>query len=360
MLRVNPESRPETIWHRARPCHIGRMDGESFYGLTPETILTSVEEAGLPVTGRCLQRNSLENRVYEVEIDTESENRSERFRIAKFYRPGRWSAEQILEEHAFLADLRAEEIPCAAPITLPEGSTLGRAGDIFFALFERVGGRQLDEYGSSEREQLGRLLARVHNVGSRSPAKARLRLNEDTYGLAPLTYLLETDSIPAHMSKRYAQLVRTICEHTAELRGTLMQASEFMPALEEIRLHGDCHGGNILWSSEGPFLIDFDDMVMGPPVQDLWLLAADPEDLEPIVSGYEQMRDFDRRSLRLVEHLRALRYIHFSAWIARRWSDPAFPGAFPGFGTEQYWATQIADLVEQLERIETPPPSIYD
>ena len=337
------------------------MEGESFYSLTPESILASVEAAGLPVTGRCLQRNSLENRVYEVEIDIESENKSERFRIAKFYRPGRWTEEQILEEHQFISDLRAQEIPCAPPIALPGGSTLGKTeSGIFFSLFERVGGRQLDELGGTEREQLGRLLARVHNVGAASKSVHRIRLNEETYGLQNLDYLLESESIPEHMEERYAQLVEDICEHTANLREELSAPNEFLPALEEIRLHGDCHGGNILWSNAGPFLIDFDDMVSGPPVQDLWLLASDSEELEAIVNGYEQMRTFDRRSLKLVEHLRALRYIHFSAWIARRWEDPSFPGAFPAFGTEQYWATQIDDLVEQLERIETTQSPFSD
>jgi len=326
-----------------------------FFDLRPEIILQSVEEAGVSTTGRCLQRNSMENRVYEVELDLdqEPENKSERFRIVKFYRPGRWNREQILEEHKFLLELHQNEIPCTIPIPFPDGDTLHRTknAEIFFALFARVGGRQLDELNQAQLEQLGRLLARVHNVGESEAARHRVILSEESYGLSNLKYLLDEDFLPDNLRSRYVKLVESVCSNYAETLQELSVPNEFLPALKLIRLHGDCHAGNILWTDPGPFLIDFDDMVAGPPVQDLWLAAPDADSLSVLLSGYEQMRDFDRRSLRLIEPLRALRYVHFSAWIARRWEDPAFPAAFPHFDTDGYWVDQINDLEDQMEKI---------
>lgn len=322
---------------------------EFFFGLTPEIILDCVEKAGIPTTGRCLQRNSMENRVYEVELDVDSRLAQDRFRIVKFYRPGRWSEEQILEEHSFLLELHENEVPCTIPLPFAEGETLDEAQGIYFALFPRQGGRQLDELSREQELQLGRLLARVHNVGSARPAEHRIRLDETVYGIENLEWILEHASIPKNIALRYEAAARNVIDGYKSIRSTLEGPDSWPGPLASIRLHGDCHSGNVLWNDQGPFLIDFDDMVTGPPVQDLWLLAADSVSLDRILEGYEEMRDFDRRSLALIEGLRALRYIHFSAWIARRYEDPAFPAAFPQFGSERYWSEQTADLYEQLE-----------
>lgn len=328
-----------------------------FFDLRPEIILECVEEAGIATTGRCLQRNSMENRVYEVELDLDAipEDRSQAFRIVKFYRPGRWSREQILEEHSFLLELHQNEIPCTIPLPFPDGETLhtAAASGIHFSLFARVGGRQLDETNGEQLEQLGRLLARVHNVGEARHAEHRIQLSEVTYGLSNLKYLMDHKFVPGNMAGRYQRLVESICRTYADLMAEFSRPSEFLPGLPRIRLHGDCHPGNILWTGTGPFLIDFDDMVSGPPIQDLWLACPDLTAFDSLLVGYEQMRDFDRRSVRLIEPLRALRYVHFSAWIARRFEDPAFPASFPHFGTEGYWLEQINDLEDQVERIES-------
>lgn len=323
---------------------------EFFFALTPELILDAVEKAGIPTTGRCLQRNSMENRVYEVELDVDSALARDRFRIVKFYRPGRWSRDQILEEHSFLLELQENEIPCTIPLQFPEGGTLDESNGIYFALFPRQGGRQLDELSPEQEMQLGRLLARVHNVGSAAPAAHRIRLDETVYGTENLQWILSHAGIPGNLRSRYEAAALNVIGAYRTMRENL-EGQEYPGPLATIRLHGDCHAGNVLWTDAGPFLIDFDDMVTGPAVQDVWLLAADSVSLDRILAGYEEMRDFDRRSLALIEGLRALRYIHFSAWIARRYEDPAFPAAFPHFGTERYWSEQTADLYEQLERM---------
>lgn len=316
-----------------------------FHGLTPDRILAAVESSGLVCTGRCLALNSMENRVYDIEIEVEGEVRSpsERFRIAKFYRPGRWTKEQILQEHEFMLELEDSEIAVAAPLDLSGGGTLGEIGDlgIFYALFNRVGGRILDEIDLEQARQLGRLLARMHGVGCLDAAPDRLTLDPATYGLANLQFLIESAAIPALYRDRYRAVVERVCASSA-------------PWFEEAsrqRIHGDCHLGNVLWGGDGAMLVDFDDMVEGPCVQDLWLMTPGRDAYalarrEAILEGYEQFREFDRRSLRLIEPLRFLRLVHFSAWIARRWEDAAFPRVFTEFGTERYWADQVEALQE--------------
>lgn len=331
----------------------GDEDTAYFYSLTPERILDAVEAAGYRCTGRVLPMNSMENRVFDVELDFDDPdavtNPSERFRIVKFYRPGRWSAEQIEEEHRFLLDLDAHELPVTPPIPFSDGRTLARVPDtrIDYAIFPKRGGRAPDELGDEQLEWLGRLIARVHNVGEIQPAEHRLRLDPETYGRANLAWLLDHDQIPAELADRYAEVVEEICRIAAPwFADTPVQ-----------RIHGDCHMGNILWRpDEGATLIDFDDMLTGPCVQDLWLLVAGRDEharrqWEILLEGYEMMRPFDRRSLRLVEPLRALRFVHFSAWIAKRWQDPAFPEAFPQFAAAGYWHEQLHDLEEQLALI---------
>lgn len=317
-----------------------------FYELTPVSILDAVESLGVRCTGRCLALNSLENRVYEVEIDLDdqlAQSRYDHFRVVKFYRPGRWNAQQILEEHGFMQELALEGLPVTPPLVLEDGSTLGELSDIgiFYAIFPRIGGRNLDEFRRDQLETLGRLVARLHLVGARREAPGRRQLNADTFGRDSLEDLLREEVLPTDYRCRYEQLVNEMCNFIDQLsEGIHIQ-----------RVHGDLHYGNVLWNDRELIFVDFDDLVHAPCVQDLWLIAPgrDAEaqaDRELLVQGYEQLRVFDRREWMLVEPLRALRMIHFSAWIARRREDPAFKRAFTDFGTPQYWRDQLNALEE--------------
>ena len=320
-----------------------------FYELTPERILTAVEKTGLRCTGRILTLNSMENRVYEVEIDIENEQDlksiSEKFRIAKFYRPGRWTKEQIQEEHQFLFDLQSQDIPVIAPIVLEEGSTIKKLDetDIYFSVFPKCGGRIPEEFTDEQLEIVGRLLARLHNIGASKKFEHRIQISPESYGIKNLEYLLSSGTLPLEIKSAYEASVREL---------SALLAVHFK-GLENIRIHGDCHLANILWGGQGPFLVDFDDSLTGPPVQDLWLILPGRDEeakrqLGVMLEAYESMRRFDRKSLKLIEGLRALRIIHFSAWIARRWKDPAFQRAFTDFGSSRYWQEQLATVNEQL------------
>ncbi|MBI40693.1 MAG: serine/threonine protein kinase [Leptospiraceae bacterium] len=312
----------------------------SFYNLTTDAILSAVDDAGFETTGHCLALNSLENRVYDIKLEDGSHV------IAKFYRPNRWSQEQIQEEHDFLFELQSEEIPVCAPLQFKNGNSLNERDGILFALWPRTGGRMPDEFSDDELRQLGRLIARIHNIGAREPAQNRISMNEQTFGLNPLNYLLDGDFLPPHVASRYEALVIEICEIYASL-------SSDVPY---VRIHGDAHGGNLLRDDRGWFFLDFDDFVNGPPVQDIWLLAGQ-QGLEGmrnrsiLLEGYRQFRSFPDSWLSLVEPLRALRFVHYASWIARRIEDPAFPAAFPHFGTEDYWENELNDLQEQLRII---------
>lgn len=315
-----------------------------FFELTPERILDAVEALGVRCTGRCLQLNSMENRVYEVEIELESEpaSPSDRFRIIKFYRPGRWTLEQIGEEHRFLLDLHGADIPVVAPLPFPDGATVRRVGEleIYYAVFPKVGGRSPDELDSEQLMWLGRLMARIHTVGAQRSAPHRLKLDPATYGIENLRYLIDSGTVPRESQLAYRTVVERIC--------TLVEP--WFAVAQYQRIHGDCHLGNIVWGSSGPFFVDFDDMVTGPCVQDVWLVVPgrSEEQLRSLLAGYELLRPFDRSTLRLIEPLRALRFVHFTAWIARRWHDPAFQRVFPNFGSGGYWGEQLSDLNEQL------------
>jgi len=294
--------------------------------------------------------NSFENRVYDVELETEdgappklpSENR----RVVKFYRPGRWTHEQILEEHQFLKDLVDAEIPAIAPLQFPDGQTLQKTmGGIWYAIFPKVGGRAPDELKDEQLQWVGRLLGRIHAVGAGKKAPNRITLNPATYGKANLEFLLTGNWIPLEFQARYRKTVEEICQ----------LVEPWFAATQSHRIHGDCHLGNLLWN-QSPFFLDFDDMVNGPPVQDLWLMIPGRDEqarhqMEMLLEGYEEMRSFDRTSLRLIEPLRALRFVHYTAWVARRWKDPAFPLAFPEFGTHRYWSDETDDLELQLRLI---------
>lgn len=326
-----------------------------FFDLTPDKVLDAVEASGLRCTGRCFALNSFENRVYDVELEKDSagidpaSNINYTRIVVKFYRPGRWSAEQILEEHEFLRDLKDAEIPAIAPLPFSDGLTLHythTTNGIAYALFPKVGGRAPEEMSDDQLRRVGRLLGRMHNVGAQKTAKFRLALSPTTYGWNNLRYLLQNQWIPIDFQSRYQAAVEKICK-TIE------------PWFEETplqRIHGDCHLGNLLWSTEGPFVLDFDDMVRGPTIQDLWLLAPGRDEQayaqrDVLLEGYREMRKLDQAQLRLIEPLRALRFVHYTAWVARRWEDPAFPLAFPHFWSHQYWKDETEDLEGQLRLI---------
>jgi len=331
----------------------GDNDTEFFYELTPEKILNAIEENGYHCTGRLTALNSMENRVYDIEIEGDyrqtPNNCIDNFRVVKFYRPGRWSTEQIREEHEFLLDLQQQEISVIAPLLFDDGSTIKTisGSSINFTLFPKMGGRAPDELNNEQLEQLGRLLARVHNVGASKACQHRLELGPHNYGCKNLEYLLEYKKIPERYEEIYQDLVDDICEIS----------DPWFDGISYQRIHGDCHLGNIIWRNDEAFLLDFDDMVFGPAVQDIWLLVPgrDTHSLQQrntLLNAYRQMRDFDIKELKLVEALRALRFIHFSAWIAKRYEDPSFQRMFPDFGTDLYWQTQVLDLQEQLKLIQ--------
>jgi Ser/Thr protein kinase RdoA (MazF antagonist) len=322
-----------------------------FFQLTPERVLDAVEALGVRCTGRVLALNSLENRVYEVELDVDlppDAGRWDPYRVVKFYRPGRWTKEQIQEEHSFLSECAAREIPVVPPIAFPEGSTLREVpgAGIWYAVFPKVGGRILDEMSEDELRQIGRLLARLHNVGATKEFKHRLRLSSESYGTANLEFLRNNRLLPASIEGHYLRV--------AEL---IIKTSE--PWFREVphqRIHGDCHIGNILWHARGCYIVDFDDSLTGPCVQDLWLLTPGRDEAamkyrERIVEGYEMMRPFERADFRLVEPLRALRMIHFTTWIAKRYDDPAFKQIFVDYGSERYWREQLTALLEVGEAL---------
>jgi Ser/Thr protein kinase RdoA (MazF antagonist) len=326
-----------------------------FFELTPDRVLAAVELSGLRCTGRCSALNSFENRVYEVELDPEFASAGDRppwerpdRRVAKFYRPGRWSEAQILEEHQFLADLLAAEVPAVAPIPFPDGRTLHKSPEgIWYAVFPKVGGRAPDEFSDEQLLRVGRLLGRIHNVGASRAAPHRVQLTPTTYGTENLEFLLRENFVPLEYRGRYEKAAREI----------IRRIEPSFQGVATHRVHGDCHPGNLLWNTHGLFFLDLDDMVTAPAAQDLWLLipGRDTEALrqrDVILEGYSEMRQFDRSTLGLIEGLRALRFIHYTAWIARRWKDPAFPQAFPEFGSHPYWAGETEDLLEQLRQID--------
>jgi Ser/Thr protein kinase RdoA (MazF antagonist) len=312
-----------------------------FLALTPERVLQAVETGGVRCNPLAYPLNSFENRVYEVELDDRSRV------IAKFYRPGRWSAEQIEEEHAFLRELAEDELPVVPAREFPGGGTLRETEGIHYALFDRRGGRAPDELGESGLRRLGRLVARLHAVGARREAPHRMRLTSEEYARRDLAWLEEHATVPERLRARYSRAARAICDaYDERLQGVGMQ-----------RLHGDLHLGNLLLRDDQLLLVDFDDMMTGPPVQDLWLAVPGRDraalaDREVLLSGYEEMRALDRSTLRLVEPLRGLRLIHYAAWLARRWHDPIFPASFPHFGSEEYWREQTEDLEQQGIAIE--------
>ncbi|MCW5588302.1 MAG: serine/threonine protein kinase [Legionellales bacterium] len=322
----------------------GNSATQYFYQLTPECILDHIEQStGLQCTGRVQALNSLENRVYEIEIiNDEAQHPYDNFIIAKFYRPGRWSEQQILAEHQFLHELQQADIPVVAPRFFIDKKTLHYANSIYYTTFPKMSGRNPEELSFDELAIIGRLLARLHTVGATQKSISRINLTPDTYGRANLHYLIENDFLPPEIKQDYIQMVNAICD----------KSDPWFKCVKMQRIHGDCHLGNLLQGQHGFYWVDFDDMVIGPPVQDVWLIVPGRDEesqirLRHLLDAYLSFCDFDRKSLRLIEPLRALRYINFSAWIAKRRDDPAFLHAFPDFGTPRYWLQQLTDLQQQ-------------
>lgn len=314
--------------------------------LGPDLVLDAIESVGLPTDGRLLALNSYENRVYQVGIEDGPPV------IAKFYRPGRWSDEAILEEHDFTLTLAANEIP-AVPPSVIHGRTLHAHAGYRFSVTPRRGGRTPELEDPSVLEWLGRLIGRIHAIGALSPFAHRPALDIASFGELPRAFLLENDWIPPDLLPAYRSVVDQALEGVRDC-----YARAGSPNL--IRLHGDCHRGNLLWTDAGPHFVDFDDARMGPAIQDLWMLLSGDRNemsrqLAHVLAGYEDFNELDYHELNLLEALRTLRIIHYAAWLARRWEDPAFPPAFPWFGNQRYWQDHILQLREQIAAMEEGP-----
>jgi len=325
--------------------HASPDDTTPYYKLDPDRMLQAVESTGLLCDGRLLALNSYENRVYQVGVEDADPV------IAKFYRPGRWSDEQIGEEHAFALQLDEAEIPLIPPLVIG-GETLLHHGGFRFTLFRRQGGHAPELEDKETRLWLGRFIGRIHAVGRLEPFRARPALTPGTFGQQSIDTLIETRWIPPHLEQAFESLGSDLMVH---VRNAFERAGDF----RSIRLHGDLHPGNLLWR-DGPFFVDLDDCRSGPAVQDLWmLLSGDRHEMEnqlaDVLEGYRQFCDFDFRELALIEPLRTLRMLHHAAWLARRWEDPAFPAAFPWFGEPRYWEDLVLGLREQLSALQEPP-----
>ena len=312
--------------------------------LTPDSILDAVESLGLHSDGRFLALNSYENRVYQVGIDEDKPI------IAKFYRPNRWDDDTILEEHQFAEDCIQQEIPVVAAQII-NGTSLHRFNGFRFSLYTRHGGRAPNLDKPEHLEWLGRFIGRLHSVGSRFPFQHRLKLNPKTFGHDGLAFLLDNDFIPSEIRHNYELAAKQVLE-------IIDQQFENFSHLPLIRLHGDLHVGNILWTDSGPHIVDLDDCMMGFAIQDIWMMLSGSKQemvvqLNTILKGYTQFHDFDPSSLNLIEALRSLRMINYSAWLARRWHDPTFPLNFSWFNEPRYWEEQLYTLREQLERMQS-------
>jgi Ser/Thr protein kinase RdoA (MazF antagonist) len=328
-----------------------------YSGLTPDCVLDALDSIGLRGDGRLLGLNSYENRVYQIWLeDAPAPGPAPAVVVAKFYRPGRWSDAQIAEEHAFVLELAERELPVVAPL-VRESKTLHQFGGYRFAVYPKRGGRAPELEDRDTLEWMGRFIGRIHAVGALAPFCARPALDLHSFGTEPRDYLLANGFIPTDLIEVWSGVV-------AQALSGVSRCYERAGAVSHLRLHGDCHAGNVLWSdsaaAHGPHFVDFDDARSGPAVQDLWMLlsgerAAMVRQLADLLAGYEDFHEFDARELHLVEALRTLRLIHYSAWIARRWDDPAFPAAFPWFNTQRYWQDRILELREQIALMDEPP-----
>ncbi|MBZ0104964.1 MAG: serine/threonine protein kinase [Sulfuricella denitrificans] len=319
-----------------------------YSALTPDVVLNALDGVGLRPDGRLLALNSYENRVYQVGMEDGPPL------VAKFYRPARWSDEAILEEHAFTRELAEREIPVVPALPLAGAAdTLHDFGGFRFAVFSRQGGRAPELEDSNTLEWMGRFLGRIHAVGALQPFRYRPVLNIASFGTEPRDYLLGHHFIPPDLDEAWRSVVALALEG-------VQRCFERAGSVRMLRLHGDCHAGNVLWTDNGPHFVDFDDARMGPAVQDLWMMLSGERadmarQLADLLAGYEDFYEFDPRELHLIEALRTLRLIHYSAWLARRWDDPAFPAAFPWFNSQRYWQDRILELREQLALMDEGP-----
>jgi Ser/Thr protein kinase RdoA (MazF antagonist) len=326
-----------------------------FDALTPDCVLDALDSVGLRGDGRLLALNSYENRVYQVYLEDGA------IVVAKFYRPNtngaRWTDAQIQEEHDYSLELAAAEIPVVAPLNLGAG-TLAHFNGFRFSVTPKKGGRAPELDDPYTLEWIGRFIGRIHAIGGARAFEHRERVDVATFGIAPRDWLLANDWVPPEVRGLWSSAVNKAID--------IAQACFDKTAdLPTVRLHGDCHPGNILWTPEtasapaGPHFVDFDDARQGPPAQDLWmLLSGDRADmtrqLSDVLAGYEDFMTFDRRQLYLIEALRTLRMIHYSTWLARRWDDPAFPVNFPWFNTGAYWQEQVQLVTQQCDAMQAP------
>ena len=317
-----------------------------YSALTPDVVVGAVEALGHACDGRILALNSYENRVYQVGREDSTPV------VVKFYRPERWPDAAILEEHEFALELARAEIPVIAP-DVYEGRTLFRHAGFRYAVYRRAGGRWPELGTKDDRQWMGRFLARIHAIGRTRAFRHRPRLDWRVLGQETADYLLDTGWIPVHLEAAYETLAEDVL-------GLVEQRFDEAQPLRTLRLHGDCHPGNVLWTDSGPHFVDLDDCMTGPAVQDLWmLLSGRPEEmrqqLDDIVEGYQEFGDFEQHEVALIEPLRTLRIMHYAGWLARRWEDPAFPRAFPWFQEPKYWEQHVLNLREQLAAMEEGP-----
>ncbi len=317
-----------------------------FDRLTPDFLMSAVESQDYWCDGRQFPLNSYENRVYQIGIESAEPL------IAKFYRPQRWSQAQILEEHEFCFELVEQELPVVAPLRNRAGQSLYEYEGFYFALYPRKGGRAPELDNPDNLLILGRLLARIHAVGAVGEFRQRPAISFEDYGEASVQLITE-QFIPDELKEAYI----TLC---ADLLRLIRSALDEFPGVRKLRTHGDCHIGNILWRDENPHFVDFDDARTAPAIQDIWMLLCGDRhnqtaQLAEILDGYDEFYSFDARELNLIEAYRTLRMMHYSAWLARRWADPAFPRAFPWFNTMKYWGEHILELREQFSALQEPP-----
>ena len=318
----------------------------NFSRLDPDTIINSIESLDYISDSRILALNSYENRVYQVGIEDETPI------IAKFYRPDRWTDEMIKEEHAYTLELANAEISVVAPLVI-NNETLFSYEDYRFSIYPRFGGYAPELDNPDHLLQLGRILAQIHNIGDIKDFETRPTINIDEFAIKPVRYLLENNFIPMDLETAYSTLNDDLI---IRIKRCFEQAGHY----KSLRLHGDCHHGNVLTRDEKFYIVDFDDSRTGPAVQDLWMFLSGDRNymtarLNDFMEGYTEFRDFDPRELHLLEALRTLRLIYYSAWLAQRWNDPAFPIAFPFFNSQRYWEDQILSLREQASLMEEPP-----
>ncbi|MGR9114185.1 MAG: serine/threonine protein kinase [Gammaproteobacteria bacterium] len=318
-----------------------------FSALTPDFILHSLDDVGLKTDGRLLALNSYENRVYQVGLDDGSSV------VVKFYRPDRWTDAAILEELSFVQSLAAAEIPVVPAMKTDCGSLMHQGNGYRFCIFPKQGGRAPELAGRDVYQWVGRFIGRIHAVAAAEPFKHRPEINVESFGIEPRASLLDSGFIPVELARVYADV-------SAQALDIAKSCFERAGKFQNIRLHGDCYPGNMLWTDAGPHFLDFDDCRMGPSIQDLWMLLSGDRaemswQLTYLLEGYQTFRDFNQNELHLIEALRTLRLIYYSAWLAKRWDDPAFPRAFPWFNDVRYWQDRILELREQIALMQELP-----